>query len=140
MSTKQMHGKLWSSSPESRVSVTSGSEVSNKVVTNHLQSFLKADLDGVISDYTNESVLITHIGVFSGVEEIKGFFSDLLKHFPFQQHSFELDKLIVDENLVFIVWHATTPTLQVPFGTDTFIVKDGKISQQTFGGVLNFKK
>jgi hypothetical protein len=39
---------------------------------------------------------------------------------------------------VYLVWKAKTPSLHVPMGSDTFIIKDGKISQQTFVGQLNF--
>jgi len=40
--------------------------------------------------------------------------------------------------MVYIVWHAKTPRLEVPIGSDTFVIKDGKIYQQTFVGQLNF--
>jgi hypothetical protein len=46
-------------------------------------------------------------------------------------------KVIVNDGLAFITWHAKTPSLDVSLGSDTFIIKDGKISQQTFVGQLN---
>ncbi len=108
------------------------------IVMRHLNSFLDNNLEALLSDYTNESVLITQAATYSGPEEIHDFFVDLNMHFPQQQSNFVLDKVVANDNLVYIVWHAKTPSLQVPIGSDTFIIKDGKIYQQTFVGKSNF--
>ena len=104
----------------------------------HLNSFLDNNLEALLSDYTNESVLITQAATYSGPEEIRAFFVGLSMHFPQQKSNFVLDKVVANNDLVYIVWHAKTPSLQVPIGSDTFIIKDGKIYQQTFVGQLNF--
>jgi hypothetical protein len=110
----------------------------SSVILHHLSSFQDNDLEAVISDYTNESVLITQDATYRGIEEIRGFFLSLVKHFPKQNSHFELDKLVVHDGLVFIVWHAKTPSLDVLLGTDTFIIKNNKIHQQTFAGQMKF--
>ena len=112
--------------------------ISKNVLLRHLNSFKNNDLQAVISDYTNESVLITQDAIYKGPNEIKVFFASLIKQFPKQNSSFELDKVIVDDELVYIVWHGETPSLDVPFATDTFIIKNGKILRQTFAGQLEF--
>lgn len=108
------------------------------VLLRHLKSFQDNNLEAVISDYTNKSVLITPASTYTGVEEIKGFFVNLMDHFPKQGSSFQLDKMEIEGTLAFILWHAKTPSLIVPFATDTFIIKDGKILQQTFAGQLEY--
>jgi len=113
-------------------------EIPKKVVMRHLNSFLDNNLDAVLSDYTSESVLITQSGTYSGPDEIRTFFIGLLIHFPQQKSNFALDKLVAERDLVYIVWHAKTPSVQVPLGSDTFLIKDGKISRQTFVGQLDF--
>jgi len=118
--------------------LTSVSKDVENVLSRHLQSFINNDLEALMSDYTEQSVLITHDQTYSGTQEIKAFFTELMKYFPKNQSNFDLDKLVTNEELVFIVWHATTPTLEVPLGTDTFLIKQGKIYQQTFAGQLNF--
>ena len=35
-----------------------------------------------------------------------------------------------------LVWSAASPTVSVPLGTDTFVVRDGKIVFQTFAGQI----
>ena len=118
--------------------LSAAGKASEKVLLSHLQSFATNDLDALMSDYTEQSVLITHEQTYSGVQEIRSFFVELLTHFPKNRSNFNLDKLVVKDELVYIVWHATTPSLEVPLGTDTFVVKQGKIYQQTFAGQLNF--
>jgi hypothetical protein len=113
-------------------------ETSGFIIMHHLASFQDNDLESVVSDYTNESVLVTQDATYKGPGEIKGFFAAFMEHFPKQQTSFTLDKVIVNNELVYIVWHADTPTLEVSFGTDTFIVRHGKIYQQTFAGQMKF--
>lgn len=105
---------------------------------NHLQSFQDNDLEGVMADYTGESVLVTQEQTYVGLTGIRSFFTELIAHFPARKFRFDLDKMVIRDELAFIVWKAKTPTLAVPLGTDTFIIKDGKISRQTFAGQLEF--
>lgn len=114
------------------------SELSENVLVRHLNSFNHNDLETLMADYTEQSVLITHDAIYSGIEEIRSFFVELMNHFPKNYSNFELDKLVINDELAFIIWHATTPSLEVPLGTDTFIIKGGKIHQQTFAGQLKF--
>lgn len=114
------------------------SKESENVLSRHLNSFANHDLESLMGDYTEQSVLITHDAIFSGVKEIHRFFTDLLTHFPKQHSSFVLDKQVINDELGFIVWHGKTPSLEVLLGTDTFIIKKGKIHRQTFAGQLNF--
>jgi ketosteroid isomerase-like protein len=118
---------------------TTQNDALRNIVMHHLGSFQDNDLEAVIGDYTNESVFITQDATYKGLEEIKDFFTGLMIHFPKQKSSFELDKVVVDNELVYIVWHANTPSLDVAMGTDTFIIRNGKIYQQTFAGLLKFK-
>ena len=120
------------------IKTTTVDEISKEVVMHHLNSFLDNNLEAVMSDYTNESVLITQDTTYTGLEEIRAFFAGLIMHFPHQKSNLVLDKLVANNGLVYIVWHANTPSLQVPIGSDTFIIKDGIIYQQTFVGQLNF--
>ena len=57
--------------------------------------------------------------------------------FPSEGTVLEIDRMVIENELAYIVWHAKTPTVEVPLGTDTFIIEDGKIKLQTFAGVIN---
>ena len=106
------------------------------LLTNHLRSFQDNDLEALLSDYTEESILITADATYTGTAQIRAFFSELIPQFPKQNTRFDLDKMIVIEDLLFIVWHASTPTVKVSLGSDTFLVRRGKIHRQTFVGQL----
>ncbi|MBN8858042.1 MAG: hypothetical protein J0H29_06620 [Sphingobacteriales bacterium] len=47
-----------------------------------------------------------------------------------------MEKKVINDNLVCIVWHGRSPSLEVSFATDTFIIENGKILRQTFAGQL----
>lgn len=113
-------------------------EASMNTIMRHLGSFQDNNLDALMSDYTDESVLITQQATYKGLEEIRFFFVELMTHFPKHLSSFELDKVETNNELAYIVWHANTPSVNVPLGSDTFIIKDHKIYHQTFVGDLKF--
>jgi len=111
---------------------TTLTNASKEAVMHHLSSFVDNDLESVLSDYTDESVLITQGGTYTGLRQIRSFFTPLMAHFPKQFTSFTLDKFVAEEDFVYIVWHAKTPTLDVQLGSDTFVLKNNKIYQQTY--------
>src|SRR5438045_379092 len=97
------------------------SDASKALLTHHLNSFLDNDLKAVISDYTDESVLITQPTTYTGRKEIETFFADFMAHFPKGNANFDLDEIVVKDEFAFIVWHANNPTLNVSLGSDTFV-------------------
>ncbi|QEC70042.1 nuclear transport factor 2 family protein [Panacibacter ginsenosidivorans] len=119
-----------------KITETTRNDKSKELLQRHLGYFLDNNLKALITDYTNESVLIAHDTIYTGPEEIKGFFAKLMPHFPKQKSSFEIDETVINGDLVYIIWHGKTPSLDVPFATDTFIIKNDKIQQQTFAGQL----
>ena len=106
----------------------------------HLNSFLSNDLDAIISDYTSESVLITPTATYTGLKEIRAFFNTLVKYFPKQKSNFALDRTVIKNDMIYIIWHAKSPVVNVDFGSDTFVIKSGKIHQQTYAAQLQFLK
>ena len=118
---------------------TTINDASKSILMRHLTSFQDHDLEALMSDYTNDSVLITQAETYKGVSEIGHFFAELIKDFPKQRSTFELDKLIVHNELAYIVWHAKTPSLDIALGSDNFIIKDGKIFQQTYVNSLELQ-
>ncbi|MBI1341922.1 MAG: nuclear transport factor 2 family protein [Terrimonas sp.] len=115
---------------------SSQNEMSQYVLLRHLSSFQENDLEALMEDYTSDSVLITPNTSYTGLEEIKEYFADLISHFPKQKSIVKIDKTVINDDLVYIVWHAKTPSLEVSFATDTFIIKKDKILRQTFAGQL----
>ena len=110
-----------------------------EVLTHHLDSFGKGDLAGIMADYTAASRLFTPNGVLRGPDAIRGLFVPLLKEFAKPGMSFEMLRQDVDGDTAYIVWKAETADNRYEVGTDTFVVKDGKIVTQTFTGKITPK-
>lgn len=105
------------------------------VLDHHWQTFIANDLEGVMEDYTEESILITPNGTYSGLEEIRGNFINAFKAFPAQQSTLTLRESLAVKDIGYILWVADTPEFSLSYATDTFIIRNGKIIRQTYAGV-----
>jgi len=96
----------------------------------HLQAFAISSVDGVMQDYTEESVLVIPDGPLHGLGEIRKFFTGFIETLPagFLQE-FKIHKLEIVGELGYLVWEASPWVL---LGTDTFLVRNGHIMMQTF--------
>ncbi len=108
--------------------------VTKKVLGHHLQTFQSNDLDGVMADYTEKSILITPDRTYKGLAEIRENFVQAYKALPKNGTTMTVTKSVVSKDVAYIVWNAVTPTLDFKYATDTFIIVDGKIVTQTFAG------
>ncbi len=109
---------------------------SGQLLQKHLAAFLQNDLDAVVSDYASDAVLVAPEGTYEGPEQIRQFFRKLMQQFPKGSSTLALDRTAFHGDLVYFTWHGKTPTLDVPFATDTMVVRGGRIVKQTFAGVL----
>jgi hypothetical protein len=108
--------------------------VTKKVLDHHVQTFQKNDLDGVMADYTEESILITPDRTYKGLAEIRENFVQAFQALPAKGTTMTLTKSVVSRDVAYIVWKAVTPTLEFKYATDTFIIVDGMIVSQTYAG------
>ena len=69
-------------------------EVTKQVLMHHLTSFGENNLDALMEDYTEESVVITPDSMFVGLEPIRNFLAGLLPAFPTEGTTLEVDKMI----------------------------------------------
>jgi ketosteroid isomerase-like protein len=104
------------------------------VIDHHLQSFHARDLADLMSDYDAGAVLFTPSGPQRGRDAIEGLFRALLDEFGKPGATFRLHRLTVDGEHGYIVWSAQTADNVYELGTDTFVVRDGKIAVQSFAG------
>ena len=104
----------------------------------HLQAFVSGDVDATTADYDDTSVLIISDGPLRGRAEIRPFFESLIADFP-PGSAFELSEQIVEGEIAYIIWSGESEKLRIPFATDTFIIRGGKIVAQTFAGEMEEK-
>lgn len=110
-------------------------EKTKEVLEHHWKTFQANDLEGTMADYTEESVLITPDKTYVGLQEIRDNFIAAFEAFPKDSSTLQLDKSIVHDDIGYIIWQATTPRFKLQYGTDTFVIRDGKIVRQTYAGV-----
>ena len=106
-----------------------------EVLDHHWVAFKANVLEETLKDYTDESVLITPNGIYSGLGEIRQNFINAFKAFPKDSTTFTLDKSVVVKDVGYILWKSRTPTFNLTYATDTFIIREGKIVRQTYAGV-----
>ena len=67
-----------------------------------------------------------------GLAEIRSAFEGLFAEFGKPGAAFEMQQKIIEGNVAYIVWTAETADNVYELGTDTFVVRDGKIAVQSF--------
>jgi len=111
-----------------------GTKETNAVLDNHLTAAQRGDLEAVLNDFTEDSVLFLPQGPVRGMAELREFYRAFLTKppsgFPM---AFELLRRDVDGEVAYIVWKAE-PGIQL--ATDTFFVRDRKIMVQTFAASI----
>ncbi len=107
------------------------SSVTDTVIRSHLQAFLEQKgIDSIVRDYDDAAQFHTEAKVFHGKQEIHGFFVDFIDGLPAGAiERFELRTLQVEGSVGYITWSVGS---EIPLGTDTFVVDNGRIVSQTF--------
>jgi ketosteroid isomerase-like protein len=107
------------------------SSVTETVVRNHLQAFLEQKgIAAVLNDYDENAHFISEAKIYQGKQEIHDFFTDFIGSLPAGAiDHFSLKSLRVDGNIAYITWSVGA---DIPMGTDTFVVRNGKIVSQSF--------
>ncbi len=98
------------------------------VVERHLAALQSGDVDRVLEDYTDDSVFIINLGgVFKGRDAIRPFF-EATGGMP----GFAETASYTEGDAFYVTWTADG----IEFGSDTLVVRDGKIALQTVVVVL----
>ncbi len=104
----------------------------------HLQAFGSGDVDAIMTDYDEAAVFIKQDGTLRGTDEIRSFFELLIADLP-PGSALDVSEQIVEEDIAYIVWSGESEKVKIPFASDTFIVRDGKIVAHTFAAQMEKK-
>ena len=100
-----------------------------EVFQHHAEVLIGGDLEGIVSDYSDDAVFITPAGVLRGKDGVREGFTQLLKDVP--NAEWAVPTQIFEGDVLFIEWSATAASTKVTDGVDTFIFRDGEIVLQT---------
>ena len=110
------------------------------VLNHHLEAFSAGDVDEAMKDYTEDSVFIMPDATLKGLDGIRAAFSELFGGlFKPGTYEFTMGRVEVVGEVAYIVWSTVNQGADVTLGTDTFVVRDGKIAVQTFAGKVEEK-
>lgn len=101
------------------------------VVRHHLQAFLEQQgLDAILNDYADDACFLSEGRTYCGKSAIREFFEGFIAGLaPQAMGQFTLRSLRVQGEVAYITWSAGA---ELPLGTDTFVVRRGRIVSQTF--------
>jgi ketosteroid isomerase-like protein len=91
--------------------VTTSTRTPQEVFQHHGEALMAGDLEGIVSDYADDAVIITPDAVRRGKDGVREAFTQLLSDVPDAE------------------WEV--PTQVVEDGIDTFVFRDGMIRAQT---------
>lgn len=105
-------------------------EETKAVVGHHTRALAKKDMAAVLEDYSEESVVYWAEGPSKGLAEIEVFAQHFMESIPegFWKNA-QTIMASFDGEIGYTLWASAAG---VPLGTDTYIVRDGKIMVQTF--------
>lgn len=100
------------------------------VLMHHTISLMAGQLDELMHDYTEESVVMSPDQTFHGLAEIRAYFQAAIAGTP--PELITAVKTIhqdIHNEVAYLTWKAE-PFVKI--ATDTFVIRDGKIIAQTF--------
>lgn len=109
------------------------------ILDHHLDAFGRRDLEGVLSDYAPGAVFFTPTGLLRGTDAIRSLFETMIAEFRKPGATFSMKQRYVEGDCAYILWTAETAENVYELGTDTFVVRDGKILAQSFTGKITPK-
>jgi ketosteroid isomerase-like protein len=100
-----------------------------EIFGHHAEVLVKGDLDGILADYTDDSVYITPSGRYQGIEEIRQAYVEFLGLLP--DATLDVPRVIFEGDVLYVEWTAESPTMRVTDGTDTLVFGDDSIRVHT---------
>jgi ketosteroid isomerase-like protein len=102
------------------------------LLDHHLLCFAAGDVEGTLTDYSDDSVILTPDGAIRGLQAIRGFFTGVYAEFGQAGTTTTMRQMLVEGDCGFVCWDAETPDHSYEAASDTLLVRDGRITVQTF--------
>jgi len=120
--------------------MTSGiSEQTEKTLLHHLQTFGVGNVDAIMADYSEDAVLITPDGTLLGQAQIRPVFETFVTQILPPGSTLTIVKQIIEGDIAYLLWAGESAHYRIPWGTDTFVIRAGKIVAQTFAAQMEAK-
>ena len=108
------------------------------MLDHHLAAFGAGDVDRALEDYADDAVVLSADGAVKGRQALRAMFTGLFAGlFKPGTYEFGMDSIRVEGDVAQIVWHAECAAASIPLGTDTFVVRGGKIVAHTYAAKID---
>jgi hypothetical protein len=98
-------------------------------LAHHLKALGDGDVEAILSDYTENSVVFSPDGPVRGLDQLRAMFTGTLANIPNFMEGFHILRQECEGDIAYLVWKKDKV---FPLGTDTMVIRDGKILVQTF--------
>jgi SnoaL-like domain len=100
-----------------------------EIFQHHGETLMAEDLEGIVSDYSDDALFISPDGVLKGKDGVRQGFIKLLGDVP--GATWELPTTLFEDDILLLEWKAESEKVKVGDGIDTFVFRDGLIRVQT---------
>ena len=100
-----------------------------EVFDHHAQALGAGDLEGIVSDYSEDAILISQGDTCRGKDGVREVFTRLLSDVP--QASWQLPTMVFADDVMYLEWRAQSGDRHIDDGIDTFVFREGQIRVQT---------
>ncbi|MBT3943746.1 MAG: nuclear transport factor 2 family protein [Chloroflexi bacterium] len=109
------------------------------VLGHHLGAIMAGDVDAILEDFTEDSVLFTPDGPVRGLDALREMFTGLVTELLPPGSDLKLIDQSIEGEVGYVAWSGSSEKYDFPIGTDTFVVKNDKIVVQTFAAKIDPK-
>jgi len=109
-------------------------EETKQVWEHHIQAWDNSDLEDIMSDYSEDSILILNNTLYKGIDQVACVYDSLFDIFANGNNIIAPET--IEGEAIYITWNYTPPNDHAYDGTDTFVVRNGIIEYQTIASRL----
>jgi len=102
-----------------------------QIVAHHMSAAASGDVDGIIADYADTAVVFTPGGETRGKAALRKMFAGIFGGSPGSRAPMEVRQKFFTKEIGYIVWVQNEGKPEELRGSDTFVVRKGKIVAQT---------
>lgn len=110
------------------------------VLSHHMTCVSRSDVDGIMQDYTDSSVLFSPDGVLTTLDLIREFYVTLTSRMLPPGTNFTSIRHDIRGDTAFLIWKADTHALKFHLGVETIVIRDGKIVTHSFAAAVENKE
>src|SRR3954454_11810606 len=100
-----------------------------EILGHHAEVLAAGDLEGIVEDYTDDAVMITPRGTFTGKAGARAAWLGLLDDLP--NATVAVNSVVIEGDVVLMAWAASSDKGRVDDGIDTLILGSDGIRVQT---------